>query len=124
MKTTSLALVTVALLYGCANSGANYKPLVDLQGRSAATFQNDLGQCQSYASQVTGAGERAAVGAVAGAVIGAVIAGLFGGDRRSRNDTTMVGAISGGSAGGVAAEDEQRNIIRRCLSGRGYNVLN
>lgn len=123
MKTVA-ALLVMAILAGCANTGANYRPLVDLQGRSEAQYQNDLNQCQGYAAKVMGAGEKAAIGAVAGAVIGAAIAGLFGGDRRSRNDSSMYGALAGAGSGGASGENEQRTIIRRCLSGRGYNVLN
>ena len=118
------ALLFATMITGCANTGANYRPLVDLQGRSEAQYQTDMRQCQEYASKVMGAGESAAVGAVAGAAIGAVIAGLFGGGRQSRNDSSMYGALVGAGSGGVSAEEEQRTIIRRCLAGRGYNVLN
>jgi outer membrane lipoprotein SlyB len=116
--------VVVTNLGGCANTGANYRPLADLQGRSEAQYQNDLHQCQDYASKVSGAGETAAIGAVAGALLGAAISSLFGGDRHSRNDASLYGALLGAGSGGASAEDEQRTIIRRCLSGRGYNVLN
>jgi uncharacterized protein YcfJ len=118
------ALLIATIVGGCANSGSNYRPLVDLQGRSDSQFQSDLNQCQGYASQVMNAGEKAAIGAVAGALIGSAISSLFGGDRHSRNDASMYGALVGAGSGGASAEDEQRTIIRRCLSGRGYNVLN
>lgn len=57
MRTVAALLITT-ILSACANSGANYRPLVDLQGRSDAQFQGDLQQCQGYASKVMSAGKQ------------------------------------------------------------------
>ena len=42
----------------------------------------------------------------------------------SRNSWAGSGAIAGGAGGAVGATDSQEAIIRRCLAGRGFSVLN
>lgn len=114
----SLAMV----LSGCATSGANYRPMVDTKGVDMNRFEADLGECRQYAVQVSGAAEHAAAGAAVGAIFGAVLAAAAG-SRYDRGATARVGAITGAASGGVEGERNQRNIIRNCLSGRGYRVL-
>ena len=108
----------VAMLLGCA--GASYRPIVDTQGLDMNRYEADLQSCQQYAKQTADGPNSAAVGAIAGAALGSILAGVAGGDRRASGS---VGAIEGGILGGVSGETNQRNIIRRCLSGRGYRVL-
>lgn len=108
---------------GCATtSGANYRPIVDNKGVDLNKYESDLRECQSYATQTASAGESAAAGAVAGALLGAVLAGAAG-SRYSKTSTARVGAVSGAVGAGVEGEKNQRNIINRCLAGRGYRVL-
>jgi len=119
MKTTATILI-IALLAGCATSrgtGASYNPIVD---RPGPNYAKDLGECQAHATQVMSAADGAAAGAVAGAIFGALMMAAVGGSRR---DGAWVGALSGGSSAAAAAEGGQRGIITRCLSGRGYSVL-
>ena len=114
-----LTCISVAiLLCGCA--GANYRPIVDTQGVDLQRFEFDLGQCQQYALQTGDSTNTAIVGAATGAVIGSVLAGVVGGDRST---AARMGAVEGGVIGGVSGETSQRNIIRRCMVGRGYRVL-
>jgi len=54
-----------------------------------------------------------------GAVIGAVA-----GNHNTAQRGAGAGAIVGGLKGNKQARLEQERIVRRCLSGRGYNVLN
>jgi uncharacterized protein YcfJ len=112
-------LLSLAFLAGCATSGANRVPLVDMRGKDAAQFNLDVQECQAYARQTVGAGTGAAVGAVAGALLGAFLA-----PSGSRNYVAGRGAVLGGLAGGVHGNETQENVITRCLAGRGYNVLN
>jgi outer membrane lipoprotein SlyB len=81
-----------------------------------------LRECQGYATQTAGAGESAAVGALAGAILGGVLAAAAG-KNYSRTSTARVGAVTGAVGAGTQGEADQRNIIRRCLTGRGYKVL-
>lgn len=112
------SILTILALFGCA--GAAYRPIVDTQGVDFNRYESDLQQCQQYAKQTNDAASTAAVGATAGAVLGSVMAGIVGSDRSA---SAKVGAIEGAIAGGATGETNQRNIIRRCLSGRGYKVL-
>ena len=116
-----IALSALALLTACA--GANYRPLVDTAGKDPGRYEHDLRECQGYAQQVSGAGEGAAIGVAAGAIIGALFGGLAGGGHTYRNRASALGAASGGISGAAGGETDQRNVIRRCMAGRGYNVL-
>lgn len=119
MKSTILAAVLVATLAGCATRGANYVPLVDMKGHEQAQFDRDTTECQQYAKQRMDA----ASGAVAGAVIGGLLAAALM-PRGYRNYGAGQGALVGGVSGGVAANQNQEMITKRCLAGRGYNILN
>ncbi len=114
---------TAALLAGCAHSGANYAPMVDMRPGQEQSYAKDLAECQNYARQTPGAGSHAAGGAVGGALLGAVI-GSVTRTRAYRTDMATVGAITGGLSGAGSGANSQQNIVRRCMVGRGYNVLN
>jgi outer membrane lipoprotein SlyB len=121
VKAVTAALL-VSLTAGCANTGANYRPVVDTKGVDLNRYEADLVECQQYANQTAGAGESAAAGAAAGAVFGALLAAAAGGGT-SRKSTAGVGAVTGAAGAAGQGENNQRNVIRRCLSGRGYKVL-
>ena len=116
------SLSFVLILSGCATSGANYRPIVDVKGVDMNKFEGDLIECRQYAVQVAGAGEGAAAGAVAGALFGALLAAAAG-VKYDRASIARVGAVSGAVSGAAEGEKGQRNIIRTCLTGRGYSVL-
>ena len=122
MKTTAIIL-SAAILAGCANTGAQYQPLVD--GRTqGANYSQDLAECQSYATQRAGATEGAVAGEVFGALLGVALLAVGGGRGGWGNEVAAVGAVAGGLQGAAAGESTQRDIIKRCLAGRGYSVLN
>lgn len=121
MKT--IAMLLIITLSGCASMGSNYVPVVDLRGQSDYKYRSDLQECQSFARQRTGA----AGGAVAGAAAGAVIGGLFSAlltPRGYRNRAVAPVIAAGAIGGGIHANETQEDIIKRCLHGRGYSVLN
>jgi uncharacterized protein YcfJ len=121
-KTLCIMASAAVLLAGCASAptGENYIPLVDVKAGEGQRFQQDLDDCQAYATQRGDAASGAVAGAVAGALFGAVLGAIVG---VSRNEMAGVGALTGGLQGAVHNEGGQRNIIRRCLTGRGYTVL-
>ena len=105
-----------------------YEPIVD-RGRldfNETAYQHDLAQCRAYAEQID-AGEQAAYGGVLGAATGAAfgaIGGAFGGNAGSGAGLgASVGGLAGALGGGVDASDRQVTVVRRCLAGRGYTVL-
>lgn len=120
MSRTAVVLTAVAIaLSGCAHRGVHFVPLVDMQGKAAGQFNADLVECQAYAKQ----SYDAAQAAVAGAIAAGLLAALFT-PRGYRNDAFMRAGVLGAAGGAGAATNSQENITRRCLAGRGYNVLN
>jgi len=116
---TIITLATVAALAGCAHMGAQYEPLVDLQGRDPARLQVDLRECQAFAAIRIDAERSAVAGAIAMSLLGAFLA-----PRGYRNEVAGRAAAIGAVGGAGEGLGTQRDIIKRCLSGRGYVVLN
>jgi uncharacterized protein YcfJ len=118
LRNKAFLLFVIALVAGCA--GPAYRPIIDTQGVDFNRYEADLRDCQSFATQTADAAKSGAVGAAAGAVLGSVLAGVTGDNRKAGAE---LGAITGAISGGSGGETNQRNIIRRCLAGRGYRVL-
>ncbi len=96
--------------------------IVDTKGVDPDRYRVDLEECAEYAGLVNVQGQvvtSAAGGAVLYGVLGAI---LDDGDLAKR--TAGAGAVFGGVRGGVRATREQDRVIRNCLRGRGYRVLN
>ncbi len=113
-----LAALATALLIagGCA---AHRDPIIDLKGVDPDQLARDWEACEAYSKEVViGAG--VAKGSAAGAAVGAV-AGAIGGDV---GESAAYGALYGGTRSGLDADREQQAVFKRCLSGRGYRVLN
>ena len=119
---TTLVLGALALV-GCASGGADYQPIVDTKGLNQAKYQTDLAECRALSEQAQSAGTAAAKDAAAGAALGAVV-GAIGGNRRDASQTAGMGAVFGGVAGAGSAVKEKNTVLRNCLRGRGYHVLN
>jgi outer membrane lipoprotein SlyB len=117
-----VVMICVIVTQGCASTGANYRPLVDTKGVDFNRFEADLGDCQQYARRVAGAGTSGVAGAVAGAALGALLSKVAGGSY-DVGAGARIGAVAGGVSGASSGEQDQRSVIRRCLSGRGYTVL-
>ena len=126
----STALLAAAL-NGCAVAPVTQDSysLIDPKGVDMAQYQQDYAECAALANQtrpedraVAGAAGGAAFGAVFGAILGAAICG-----RDCAGYGAGVGAASGvaqGAVGGAASGvQEQQVALRRCLAGRGYNVI-
>jgi hypothetical protein len=122
-----LALISAVLFTsGCANGyggyGAPKQIIIDTQGVDMSGYHQDLADCENYARQIdVGAETRESVveGAVVGGVIGAVL-----GNHETAERSAGAGAVLGGVKGNKRARYEQERIVRRCLRGRGYKVLN
>ena len=120
MKKTIALIMVASLVAGCATTGANYNPIVD---RPGPNYAQDLRECQAHATRVMGAADSAVVGAVTGAIFGALLGVAAGGGSHFNRHMAGIGAVTGGAGAAVEAEGGQRGIITRCLSGRGYMVL-
>ncbi len=120
---TIAAAAAIALLAGCATApgGANYRPMIDT-GHRIGDYSADLAECQQYAQRAAGASEGAAAGAVGGAIVIGLLSAILGGGGHGR--WAAAGAVAGGLQGAGAGEANQRAVVLRCMSGRGYHVLN
>ena len=112
-------VATAMLLSGCASS---YRPIVDMKPGEEVRYSQDLVECQRYTQQISPEGH-AAAGAIVGALLGAAL-GAAVGNRDIAQRVAGVGAISGGASGAAQGMQTQVDIIRNCMRGRGYNVLN
>lgn len=128
MRKILIGGLLLALLAGCAGPnrgyGAQWQPVVDVRPHQQVQYPTDLFECQQYANQVVSAQQAAVGGAVAGAIFGALLGAAAGGNGRFNGQMAGVGALSGGVGAAASAEGGQRGIISRCLTGRGYSVLN
>lgn len=112
-------LVPVLLL---AAACASKNPIIDTKGVDQARYKQDLRECEAYAGQVStgaAAGKGVAGGAVLGAVIGAIV-----GDSTTVARSAGVGGVLGGARGANSGEQEKGQVVKNCLRGRGYTVLN
>ena len=122
-------LLCLLLVSGCVatKSGSIFdmtasKPIIDTKGVNMAQYEVDLEECSSFSEDIS-TGKSIAKGAATGAAVGAIIEAITD-DSKSRRDALEVGAVSGGTQSGIRAVREKEQIIRRCLRGRGYKVLN
>ena len=96
--------------------------ILDKRGIDAARYSQDLAECGGYADEVQVAADTARSagrGIVVGGAIGAIIDGA---DAAARG--AGIGGVAGGAKGLVRAEHEQERVVKNCMRGRGYRVLN
>lgn len=124
MKIVSVLLVLLLALSSCrqADEITGNRPIVDTKGVDPEALEADMADCYAFADEVQ-AGRKVATGAATGAVIGGVI-GAAAGDSRSARRGAGVGAATGTFSGAGSAMAERQRVVRNCLAGRGYLVLN
>jgi len=123
------AMLCFFLISGCISTQSDSifnlgsgKPIVDTKGVNMTQYELDLEECSTFAEDIS-TGKSIAKGAITGATVGAVIEAITD-DERSWGDTFEVGAVSGGAQSGIRATQKKEQVVRRCLRGRGYKVLN
>lgn len=110
------ACLTVA---ACADSGANYTPILD--GAPTAAYRSDLAACQALARNQNQFDQETLGATVLGAGAGAVL-----GEVDQDGDAlggAVVGALAGGAAGAVNASERREAIVVECLRGRGHRIV-
>ena len=119
MKTLSTLFILTLLLAACAD-----KPriIIDRKGVDMTHYDQDLAECRSYADEVP-VGKESVKGGVAGAVVGGAIGAIVGNSRTAER-AAGAGAVAGTVRGATRSEREQQQVVKRCLTGRGYRVLN
>ena len=114
-----LLLCFAAIVSACA---AHPDPIIDTQGVDQEQLADDWSDCETYSDEVQVA-RGTAKGAGLGAVVGAV-AGAIGGNTRDVGEGAAEGVLYGGASSGLKADQEKQMVFKRCMSGRGYRVLN
>ena len=124
MKIIVFAAGLVLLLSSCrqVDEITGNRPIVDTKGVDPEAYEADLQDCYVFADQVA-AGNKVLTGAATGAVVGGVI-GAAAGNSETAKRGAGVGAASGTLSGAGSAMSERQRVVRNCLAGRGYLVLN
>ena len=110
--------LTVLLAAACTTTD---EIIIDTQGVNMNAYHQDLNACQQYADQVR-VGAKTAKGAASGAAIGGATGAVV--SRRDWKEDAAVGAIVGGAKGLNDGDRDQVRVVKNCLRGRGYRVLN
>lgn len=99
---------------------SEYRPVVDPRICSDCNYNKDLAACSNLARESQNYSGNLIAGAAAGAGIGAALAAVSGLDI----GVITAGGATGGAIGGLGREAiAYRQVISRCMQGRGYNVL-
>lgn len=111
------AAIMVLLLGACSGASG---PIIDTKGVDMARYHQDLAECEAYAAQVS-TGQAVARGSAGGAAVGAAVGAIAGGGAKQG---AGIGAVTGGAESARIADREKAAVVRNCLRGRGYRVLN
>ncbi len=119
MKTRVFPLVVALSVAACTTTD---EIIIDRKGVDMTRYAQDLAECRDYASGVR-TEEKAARGAASGAAVGGLIGAVVG-DSDDALEGAGVGAVTGGAKGINQGEREKVQVVKNCLRGRGYRVLN
>lgn len=109
-------LILLALAAGCA---AHPDPIIDTKGVDPDQLAEDWKECEAYSKEVK-VSQGVAKGTALGGAVGAV-AGAIDGDVA---ESAAYGGLYGGTRSGLDADRDRQRVFKRCMSGRGYRVLN
>lgn len=111
-----LPIFLTIVVCGCA---AHPAPIVDAYGVNMARYELDMAECATYGEQVR-IEEGVAKGAVAAATVGAATGAISGDAGRGAG----YGAILGAAESARFNDREKQRVVKNCMRGRGYRVLN
>lgn len=116
MKQAIALLAVLVLLAGCTTTD---EIIIDKKGVDMARYDQDLAECRSYANEVQ-TGKKVATGAASGAAVGGLIGAITG----NAGKAAGVGAVGGGARGASEGSRSEVQVVKNCLRGRGYRILN
>lgn len=117
----TLPALCLCLVAACANSGANYRPVID--GPVGPNYDADLADCQSLAAQQGAFDQNTGAAAATGAVVAGGTAAIFNNRGNNVRDAALAGAATGVAAGALQQQNNKAAIVRNCMRSRGYNVV-
>lgn len=118
---TAAALPLLCLASACANSGANYQPVID--GPVGPNYNADLASCQSLAASQPAVDGSTAGAAAIGAAGGAATSAIINDSSDDIGRAAAAGAVLGAGANAIQRNQNRETIVRNCMRGRGYNVV-
>ncbi len=119
MRIHVVLIAALPLLPACTTTD---EIIIDRKGVNMVAYEQDLAECREYAQAVK-TGEKGARGAASSAVVGGAVGAILGGPEGAARGAG-VGAVTGGAKGVAEGEREEMQVVKRCLAGRGYRVLN
>ncbi len=118
MKFLPLIAIMLSALAACTTTS---EIIIDEKGVDMSRYAEDLAECKTYSEQVAVV-KKGTKGAASGAVIGGVIGAV--GHHGNAGEGAAVGAVGGGAKGLDRGERDKVRVVKNCLHGRGYRVLN
>ena len=112
-------LTALLLLAGCTTTS---EIIIDKKGVDLAKYEADKAECEAYAVEVR-TGEKAARGAASSAVVGGAVGAILDGSDGAAKGAG-IGAVTGAAKGAQRGTEEEVRVVKQCLRGRGYRVLN
>ena len=110
---------------GCAQtdlSDRNDIAIIDTRGIDESVFKKDYSECSDFAKNIDLTERTLKQGAVAGAT-GAAVGVIIGGEEAAKKIGGSAAVLNAVEAN-LDGRNEQAKIIKNCLRGRGYKVLN
>lgn len=117
--------VNLCFVVGCAQtdlSDRNDIAIIDTRGVDESVFKKDYSECSDFAKNIDLTERTLKQGAVAGAT-GAAVGAIIGGEEAAKKIGGSAAVLNAVEAN-LDGRNEQAKIIKNCLRGRGYKVLN
>ena len=96
--------------------------IIDTRGVDESVFKKDYSECSDFAKNIDLTERTLKQGAVAGAT-GAAVGAIIGGEEAAKKIGGSAAVLNAVEAN-LDGRSEQAKIIKNCLRGRGYKVLN
>ena len=117
--------LNLCFVIGCVQtdlSDRNDVAIIDTRGVDESVFKKDYSECSDFAKNIDLTERTLKQGAVAGAT-GAAVGAIIGGEEAAKKIGGSAAVLNAVEAN-LDGRNEQAKIIKNCLRGRGYKVLN
>ena len=117
--------LNLCFVIGCAQtdlSDRNDIAIIDTRGVDESVFKKDYSECSDFAKNIDLTDRTLRQGAVAGAT-GTAVGAIIGGEEAAKKIGGSAAVLNAVEAN-LDGRNEQAKIIKNCLRGRGYKVLN